>query len=44
MSTTAISLHEGLTGLVQAYVIGHGGLGLLHIIIWNRARGSDARL
>lgn len=36
----AKSLHAGLTGLVQAYVVGHGGLGLLHIFIWNRSLRS----
>jgi hypothetical protein len=34
-----ISIHEMFTGLIQAYVIGHGGLGLLHIILWNRRKG-----
>jgi len=26
-------LHELLTGLIEAYVIGHGGIGLLHMLI-----------
>ncbi|MCG6894077.1 MAG: cytochrome b/b6 domain-containing protein [Desulfobacteraceae bacterium] len=37
------SLHEGLTGLLQAYVVGHGGLGLLHIIVWYRTKGSAGK-
>ena len=38
MAKTAIFLHEAFTGLLQAYVVGHGGLGLLHIVLWNRAK------
>ena len=38
---TAKSIHEACTGLIQAYVVGHGGLGLIHIFLWNRnQRGS----
>ena len=40
IAASAMALHGWLTGLVQAYVVGHGGLGLLHIILWNRAQGS----
>lgn len=39
MAGIAISIHEVLTSLMQAYVIGHGGLGLLHIILRGRAKG-----
>ena len=38
MAETALALHQGLTGLVQAYVVGHGGLGLVHIFLTNRAK------
>ena len=31
-------LHELLTGLIEAYVIGHGGIGLLHIFIAYRGQ------
>jgi len=39
MAVTVMAFHAMFTGLVQAYVVGHGGLGLLHIILWNRAKG-----
>ena len=32
----AIELHEALTGLVVVYVVGHGGMGLLHMVLWLR--------
>ncbi len=38
LAPTALSVHEALTGLIEAYVVGHGGLGLLHIFLWNRSR------
>ena len=38
MAEAAISIHETFTGLIQAYAIGHGGLGLLHIILWNKRK------
>ena len=28
---------ETLTGLVVVYLIGHGGMGLLHIFLWMRS-------
>jgi cytochrome b561 len=31
---TLKEVHESLTGLIEAYVIGHGGMGLLHIFCW----------
>ena len=34
---TAIELHEAATNLVIAYLIGHGGMGLLHFLLWLRA-------
>lgn len=27
-------VHESLTGLIETYVIGHGGMGLLHVFCW----------
>lgn len=35
-------IHELVTGLVEAYLIGHGGMGLLHIYLgpWLRARNA----
>lgn len=43
-SADAKELHELFTGLVEAYVIGHGGMGLLHIYLgpWLRAKKSPA--
>ena len=35
---SAIELHEALTSLVVVYVIGHGGMGLLHMALWLRTR------
>jgi cytochrome b561 len=29
-------LHELLTGLIEAYVVGHGGMGLLHLFLESR--------
>jgi hypothetical protein len=37
LAHAAIELHQTLTGLVVAYVIGHGGMGMLHIILWMRS-------
>lgn len=34
----AIEMHEVLTGLVVVYLIGHGGMGALHIFLWMRSR------
>ena len=36
-------LHELLTGLIEAYVVGHGGLGLLHLF-FNLRTGSKLEL
>ncbi len=33
---TVRAIHATLTGLVEAYIVGHGGMGLLHIFFWNR--------
>jgi len=37
LAHAAIELHQMLTGLVVAYVIGHGGMGVLHIFLWMRS-------
>ena len=37
LAHAVIELHETLTSLVVVYVIGHGGMGLLHIILWMRS-------
>jgi cytochrome b561 len=37
----AKELHEALTGLIEAYVIGHGGMGVLHLVY--RARSREKR-
>ena len=37
LAHAAIEVHETLTGLVVVYVIGHGGMGILHIILWMRS-------
>lgn len=29
-------IHKALTGLVEAYIVGHGGMGVLHIIMVSR--------
>jgi len=36
----AVAVHEALTGLVVVYVIGHGGMGLLHMLLWLRSTKS----
>lgn len=28
------NIHKTLTGLIEAYIIGHGAMGLLHFILW----------
>lgn len=33
LASDAKEFHELLTGLIEAYVVGHGGMGLLHIYI-----------
>jgi len=33
LSSDAKGVHELLTGLIEAYVIGHGGMGLIHMFI-----------
>ncbi len=38
LAHTVIEVHEALTGLVIAYLIGHGGMGLLHMVLWIRSR------
>jgi len=38
LAHAAIELHETLTGLVIVYVIGHGGMGVLHIFLWMRTK------
>ncbi|MEQ4690506.1 cytochrome b/b6 domain-containing protein [Providencia manganoxydans] len=32
----AKNIHKTLTGLIEAYIIGHGAMGLLHFILWYR--------
>jgi hypothetical protein len=34
-------LHQSLTGLIEAYVLGHGGMGMLHLLL--RVRTSKNR-
>lgn len=36
LAHAVIVWHRTLTGLVVAYVIGHGGMGALHIFVWMR--------
>lgn len=38
LAHAAIEVHETLTGLVIVYLIGHGGMGVLHIFLWMRSR------
>jgi hypothetical protein len=38
LAHAAIEFHETLTGLVVVYVIGHGGMGVLHIFLWMRTK------
>ncbi|MCB2145008.1 MAG: cytochrome b/b6 domain-containing protein [Deltaproteobacteria bacterium] len=38
LAHAAIELHQILTSLVVVYVIGHGGMGVLHIFLWLRTR------
>ena len=35
---SAMELHKTLTGLIEAYVIGHGGMGVLHLFFRMRSR------
>ncbi|MEL6089948.1 cytochrome b/b6 domain-containing protein [Plesiomonas shigelloides] len=30
------SVHKALTGLIEAYLVGHGGMALLHFFFWRR--------
>ncbi|MGL4455017.1 MAG: cytochrome b/b6 domain-containing protein [Plesiomonas sp.] len=36
------SLHKALTGLIEAYIIGHGGMALLHFMFWYRRQPKQA--
>jgi hypothetical protein len=40
LAHVAIEMHEALTGLVIAYLIGHGGMGVLHIFLWMRSNAK----
>lgn len=40
LATDAKGIHQLLTGLIEAYVIGHGGIGLLHMVIAYRKQKS----
>jgi len=42
-SHDAKEIHELMTGLIEAYLIGHGGMGLVHVYFgpWLRARGTN---
>lgn len=42
LAPDARSLHQALTGLVEAYICGHGGMGLLHF--WMQRRHKTAGL
>ena len=33
-----LELHKTLVGLIEAYVYGHGGFALLHLVVWLRNR------
>jgi hypothetical protein len=37
LAHTAIEAHEVLANVVIVYVIGHGGMGVLHMILWMRS-------
>ncbi len=37
-ASSAMELHRTLTGLIEAYVIGHGGMGVLHLFFRLRSR------
>jgi hypothetical protein len=37
LAHAAIEMHEAVTGLVIAYLVGHGGMGVLHIFLWMRS-------
>jgi len=37
LAHAAIEVHEALTGLVVAYLIGHGGMGAVHFFLWLRS-------
>lgn len=43
LAHTAIEVHEVMTGVVIAYLIGHGGMGLLHMLLWIRAGADQPR-
>lgn len=36
-SHAAIEMHEAVTGLVVVYLIGHGAMGVMHILLWIRS-------
>ncbi len=37
-ANTLKGLHESLTGLIEAYVLGHGGMGILHLYLQIKAQ------
>jgi hypothetical protein len=40
LAHTAIEVHEVLTVVIIAYLIGHGGMGALHFFLWQRSRSQ----
>ncbi|EJD6083006.1 cytochrome b/b6 domain-containing protein, partial [Providencia rettgeri] len=36
----ARSIHKSLTILIEIYIYGHGGLGIIHFIIWNKSKNK----
>ena len=35
--------HENLTLLIELYLLGHGGMALLHFFVWQRKSGREAK-
>ncbi|MTC59226.1 cytochrome b/b6 domain-containing protein [Providencia rustigianii] len=43
LAPEARNIHKTLTGLIEAYIIGHGLMGLLHFILWkNNSSKSES--
>lgn len=36
LAPEAKNIHKTLTGLIEAYIVGHGLMGLLHFILWRK--------
>lgn len=40
LALEARSIHKSLTILIEIYIYGHGGLGIIHFIIWKKSKNK----